>query len=99
MEDLLRSFPVLVVDDELDDDTAAGRSTRAVVEQLEAEGAPVLTARRLEDAEQVIDVTAMLSGLVIDWEAVPRLPARRPENGRVPVLGGSLPPLPPGAAG
>jgi arginine decarboxylase len=68
MEDLLRSFPILVVDDELDDDTAAGRATRAVVEQLEAEGAPVLTARRLEDAEQMVEATATLSGLVLDWD-------------------------------
>ena len=68
MEDILRPFPILVVDDELGDDTPAGQATRAVVERLEAEGAPVVTARSREDAEHVVGATSTLSGVVIDWD-------------------------------
>jgi arginine decarboxylase len=66
--ELLNSFPVLVVDDELHDDTAAGRATRDLVDQLHRGGISVLTASDLGDAEQIIASTATLSGLVIDWD-------------------------------
>lgn len=68
MEDILRLVPILVVDDELDDDTPAGQAARAVVERLEAEGAPAVTARSREDAEHVVGATCTLSGVVIDWD-------------------------------
>jgi arginine decarboxylase len=67
--ELLNSFPVLLVDDELNDDTAAGRATRALVDHLSADGAPVITATDLDDAEQIIASTAPLSALVIDGDA------------------------------
>ena len=64
----LQAFPVLVVDDGLDDDTASGRSTRVLVDHLRADGTEVITATGLEDAEQIIASTATLSALVIDWD-------------------------------
>ncbi|MDT7552672.1 MAG: arginine decarboxylase [Pseudonocardiales bacterium] len=66
--ELLNSFPLLLVDDELDDTTAAGRATRTLVEHLRSDGIPVITATDLADAQQIIDSTATLSGLLIDWD-------------------------------
>ena len=66
--DLLTSFPILLVDDELNDETAAGRVTRELVDHLRADGTPVLTATDLTDAEQMLSSDATLSGLVIDWD-------------------------------
>lgn len=66
--DLMQSFPILVVDDELADETAAGRSTRELVDHLRADGTQVITAMDLTDAEQIIASTASLSGVVIDWD-------------------------------
>jgi arginine decarboxylase len=66
--ELLDSFPVLLVDDELHDDTAAGRATRALVDHLRADGTQVITATDLTDAEQIIASTPTLSGLIIDWD-------------------------------
>jgi lysine decarboxylase/arginine decarboxylase len=66
--DLLSSFPILLVDDELRDETAAGRATRALVDHLRADGTQVITAIDLDDAEQVIASTPTLSGLLLDWD-------------------------------
>ena len=66
--DLLQSFPVLLVDDELNDDTAAGRATRALVDHLRADGTQVITATDLGDAQQIIASTPTLSGVLIDWD-------------------------------
>src|SRR5580658_8046011 len=66
--DLLQSFPVLLLDDELHDDTAAGRATRALVDHLRADGTQVIVAADLEDAGQILASNATLSGLLIDWD-------------------------------
>jgi arginine/lysine/ornithine decarboxylase len=66
--DLLQSFPVLLLDDELSDDTAAGRATRALVDHLRADGTQVITAADLDDAAQIIASNATLSGLLVDWD-------------------------------
>ena len=65
---LLGSFPLLLVDDELHDDTAAGRATRVLVDHLRADGTQVITATELDDAAQIMASTATLSGLLIDWD-------------------------------
>jgi arginine decarboxylase len=84
--ELLQSFPVLLVDDELVDDTAAGRATVALVDQLRADGTPVITATDLGDAKQVIASTATLSGLLIDWDTHHRSDGAAGTTGD-PVLG------------
>jgi arginine decarboxylase len=66
--DLLQSFPVLLVDDELNDDTAAGRATRELVDHLRADSTPVITAADLGDAQQIIASTATLSAVLVDWD-------------------------------
>jgi arginine decarboxylase len=66
--DLLSSFPILLVDDELNDETVAGRATRALVDHLRADGTQVITAVDLDDAEQVVASTPTLSGLLVDWD-------------------------------
>jgi len=66
--ELLSSFPVLCVDDELRDDTAAGRATRALVDHLRRDGTPVIGASDLGDAAQIIASTTSLSALAIDWD-------------------------------
>ena len=90
---VLDSFPILLVDDELLDDTAVGRATRAVVEQLRDDGVRVITATATDDAEQVIASTASLSCVLIDWDvhhaADATLPASGPD-GRTDAGDGSL---------
>lgn len=66
--DLLSSFPLLLVDDELQDETAAGRATRALIDHLRADGAQVITATDLDDAEQIVASTPTLSCLLLDWD-------------------------------
>ncbi|HTU78420.1 MAG TPA: Orn/Lys/Arg decarboxylase N-terminal domain-containing protein [Solirubrobacteraceae bacterium] len=67
--DVLDSFPILLVDDELRDETAAGRATRSLLDRLRADGTQVVTAADLHDAEQIVTSTASLSCLLIDWDA------------------------------
>ncbi|WP_249019175.1 Orn/Lys/Arg decarboxylase N-terminal domain-containing protein [Conexibacter sp. S30A1] len=66
---LLDSFPILLVDDGLHDDTAAGRATRALVEQLRRDGTEVITATESVDAEQIIAFNQSLSAVLVDWDA------------------------------
>ncbi|MGC9221442.1 MAG: Orn/Lys/Arg decarboxylase N-terminal domain-containing protein [Solirubrobacteraceae bacterium] len=66
---LLDSFPVLLVDRELQDDSAAGRVTRTLVQRLRDYGTPVITARGFDDAEQIVANTASLSCVLLDWDA------------------------------
>ena len=66
--ELMRSFPILLVDDELGAETASGRASRALVNHLRADDMRVITATDLGDAEQIIASTTTLSGLVIDWD-------------------------------
>ncbi len=73
--DLLSSFPLLLVDDELRDETAAGRATRDLVEHLRADGTHVITAGGLEDAEQIVASTPTLSGLLLDWDVHHHVPS------------------------
>jgi len=81
--ELLRSFPVLLVDDELDEETAAGRATRALVDRLRLDGTQVITAVDLGDAEQIIASTATVSTLLIDWDIHRSSRARAGESSEV----------------
>jgi len=65
---VLDSFPILLIDDELDDDSAVGRATRSLVDQLRTDGTHVITTADTEDAEQIIGSTASLSCVLIDWD-------------------------------
>jgi arginine decarboxylase len=67
--DLLQTFPVLLVDDTIDRDTASGRASRALVSELRDAGTTVITASDLDDASQIIGNTATLSSVLIDWDA------------------------------
>jgi arginine decarboxylase len=80
--DLLNSFPVLLVDDELEDLTASGRATRALVEHLGSDGVPVISASSLTDAEQIFASSSTLSAVLIDWD-VHHGPEGGPPNGNV----------------
>jgi arginine decarboxylase len=80
---LLDPFPILLVDDELGDETGAGRATRALVEHLRADGRKVITATDPDDAEQIIASTASLSCLLIDWDVHHAL---APERDRPAVI-------------
>ncbi|MEO9174590.1 MAG: Orn/Lys/Arg decarboxylase N-terminal domain-containing protein [Gaiellales bacterium] len=66
--ELLQSFPILLIDDGLSAETAAGRATRALVEHLRADDTQVITASDLIDAQQIIESTPTLSAVLIDWD-------------------------------
>jgi len=65
---LLESFPILLFDDELHDDTAAGRATRALVDRLRADGSEIITSTDIDDAEQIVASTHTLSAVLVDWD-------------------------------
>lgn len=75
--DILDTFPVLLVDDELHDETAAGRATRALLEHLRTDGTRVITATDTRDARQILVSDQTLSGLLVDWDV-----HHRNEDGR-----------------
>ena len=61
------SFPVLVVDDDLKADTAAGRAARAVVAELKDCGLTVIEAATYDDGEMVLDSNPGIGCLVLEW--------------------------------
>ena len=88
---LLDSFPILLVDDGLHDDTAAGRASRALIEQLRHDGSEVITATDPADAEQVIAFNQSLSAVLVDWDAHHNRPTDGPRSSQVArTAGGSL---------
>ena len=82
--ELMRSFPILLVDDELGDETAGGRATRALVDHLRADDTQVITAIDLTDAEQIIASNATLSAMVIDFGTRITPPLATPRRSAAP---------------
>jgi len=61
------SFPVLVIDDDLKADTAAGRAARAVVAELKEHGLSVIEAATYADGEMVLDSNPGIGCLMLEW--------------------------------
>ena len=61
------AFPVLVIDDDLKADTAAGRASRAVVGELKDCGLTVIEAATYDDGEMVLDSNPGIGCLVLEW--------------------------------
>ncbi len=61
------SFPVLVVDDDLKADTAAGRAARAVIGELKDHGLAVIEAATYDDGEMVLRSNPGIGCLVLEW--------------------------------
>jgi len=59
---------VLIVNDELGDATAAGRASRALVEELRARDVQVVTSTSAGDARSVVASDAGLHCVVLDWD-------------------------------
>lgn len=89
-------FPmrVLVVDDEIDQQTAAGRALREIVEDLRCRGAKVIAAASTEDGCAVARSDAALQCVVLDWDLGAHdhadsetvLAEIRANNSRIPVF-------------
>src|SRR5579871_818493 len=86
---------VLIVNDELADATAAGRASRALVEELQARDVVVVTATSAADARSVVASDAALQCIVLDWDlksdpghdgAAAVLADIRARNAKVPVF-------------
>src|SRR5271165_3442251 len=58
---------VLIVDDELNDLTAWGRASRAMVEELEAQRVQVVQALSPEDGRAVFTSDAGINAVALDW--------------------------------
>ncbi len=61
------SFPVLVVDDDLKADTAAGRAARAVIGELKDHGLSVIEAATYDDGEMVLNSNPGIGCLMLEW--------------------------------
>ena len=61
------SFPVLVVDDDLKADTAAGRAARAVTGELKDHGLSVIEAATYDDGDMVLRSDPGIGCLVLEW--------------------------------
>ncbi len=61
------SFPVLVVDDDLKADTAAGRAARAVIGALKEHGLSVIEAATYDDGEMVLHSNPGIGCLMLEW--------------------------------
>lgn len=61
------SFPVLVVDDDLKADTAAGRAARAVIGELKDLGLTVIEAATYDDGEMVLHSNPGIGCLMLEW--------------------------------
>jgi len=61
------SFPVLVIDDDLKADTAAGRAARAVVAALKEHGLSVIEAATYADGEMVLGSNPGIGCLMLEW--------------------------------
>jgi arginine/lysine/ornithine decarboxylase len=61
------SFPVLVVDDDLKADTAAGRAARAVIGELKEHGLSVIEAATYDDGEMVLRSNPGIGCLMLEW--------------------------------
>lgn len=58
---------VLLVDDEVHSQTAAGRATRALVEELQQRDVLVLTATSVDDAMSIVISDPSVQCFIIDW--------------------------------
>jgi arginine decarboxylase len=61
------SMRALVVDDELDSQTAEGRAARALVQELKTRAIEVVEATTLADGESVIVSDSAIHAVLIDW--------------------------------
>jgi len=63
----LITLKVLLVDDEFLMQTAAGRATRALVEELQQRDVEVLTATAVDDAMSIVISDPSIQCFIIDW--------------------------------
>ena len=76
------AFPVLVVDDDLKADTAAGRAARAVVGELKDCGLTVIEAATYDDGTMVLDSNPGIGCLVLEWGSPRRRRRLRTQSAR-----------------
>src|SRR5262245_10987941 len=58
----------LVVDDELNDQSAAGHAIRRLVAKLTSEQVDIATATTAEDARGIFDSDAAIQCVLLDWD-------------------------------
>jgi len=61
------SLRALIVDDELQTQTAEGRATRALVEELKGRGIDVVEAESAEDGVSVVMSDSAIHAVLLDW--------------------------------
>lgn len=63
-----KEFPILIIDDEVHDDTGDGRALREVARQFKEKGFQVIEAITGEDGREVFESQPTISAVLLDWE-------------------------------
>src|SRR5262249_14144115 len=88
-------FRALVVDDELPAQTAEGRATRALVQELQGRNIEVVEAESAEDGMSVVVSDSAIHAILLDWtlgrdtehaRAKRLLEFVRSRNGNIPIF-------------
>lgn len=85
---------VLLVDDEYDNKTAAGRALRQLADELKTQSVEIVVSASSEDARAIIASDASLQAVILDWNLCSNDPAQttsvldavRAQNAAVPVF-------------
>jgi lysine decarboxylase/arginine decarboxylase len=80
---------VLIINDQLESQTAVGRACRAIVKELDDRGIDILLALSNEDARAIVLSEPSLSAILVDWGMVHKanvFDAFRKRNANVPVF-------------
>jgi arginine decarboxylase len=64
-------FPIIIIDDELHSETAEGRASREIVEQLRKENFPVIETLTARDGIHAFVSHPHASCIIIDWDLAP----------------------------
>ncbi len=66
--DWRKDFPILVIDDQIEESNADGRATRAILDRLENKGFSSVKASSVTDGQLEFASQSSLSCVVVDWD-------------------------------
>jgi arginine decarboxylase len=66
--DWMKKFPLMIIDDELQADTAEGKILRSIISEMEQEGLAVIQATTLADARRHFIAQPEICCILLDWD-------------------------------